>query len=99
MEDGKKAILSIGDDVSTFDRVFISGKTSDDVDKNTTLIYGYKSFDQFVQDYVNVICTAYQFLKNETESEQEEVMNVLEEITLDVFESIKNGDYTKRVAE
>ena len=98
-EEKKLAVLKIGDDVTTFDRIFCSGKVVGEDDKNTTLIFGYHNFDHFVQDYVNVLCTAFQFLEKETDTEREEVLDVLKGITADIFDSIESGEYVQRVSE
>jgi hypothetical protein len=98
-EKKSKVLVRIGDDVTTFDRIFCSGKVVNEDDKNTTLIYGYQNFDHFVQDYVNVLCTAFQFLEKETDSNREEVLEVLKGITADIFDSIESGEYVQRVSE
>lgn len=92
-------VVTIGQDVTKLTRIFGSGKEIGSDNKSVTICYGYKEFHEFVNDYVNLIMSAYQFLENESEADAETVAQALEGIFKDTLEALKNGNYKARLTK
>jgi hypothetical protein len=92
-------IVTIGKDVTKLTRIFGSGKEVGSDNKSVTICYGYKEFHEFVNDYVNLIMSAYQFLENESEADGEAVAQAMEGIFKDTLEALRNGDYQARLTK
>jgi hypothetical protein len=91
--------MIINGEETVFSRILCTGKAVENKEQNTTIMYGYETFEEFINDFINVVLTTYQFLEKESTNTKEEVIKAMEDIIEDVMEAIKSGEYSSKVSE
>ena len=78
-----------------FKHAIIHGVENKENGKLMSLIYGYTDVNDFLMVYTNIMVECYNFLKeNYIDDEEFDVLKVLKEYSMNVFDGIERGEFS-----
>lgn len=77
-----------------FKHAIIHGVENKENGKLMSLICGYTDVNDFLMVYTNILAECYHFLKeNYIDNEEFDVLKILKEYSLNIFDAIEKGDF------